>query len=135
MFFGVSHVDLPVTDLARGRRLYGDGLGFAVVKEGEGFVELDSNTVKLRLLEVREVEYRTALRLQVSDVPGAWKRLVELGATAGYPPDRTPRLELAGSVRDPDGHRLEVWRPLSEDEYGYLPELPRSRAGRARPRR
>ena len=125
MFHGVSHIDVAVTDLARARRLYAEGLGFRVVKEGAGFVDLDANTLCLRLFEVRAVEHRVALRLQAPDVQKAWNRLVELGAKPLYQPERTPAQELAGSVADADGHRLSVWRPLSEDEYGYLPELPK----------
>jgi predicted enzyme related to lactoylglutathione lyase len=124
MFYGVSHVDVSVTDLPRARRFYADAFGFVVKREGPGFCDVDTNTVVLRLIETRSVEHRSALRLQVSDVEKAFARLVELGARALYEPLRTPQLELVGSVADWDGNALSVWRNLSEDEYGFLPELP-----------
>jgi catechol 2,3-dioxygenase-like lactoylglutathione lyase family enzyme len=128
MFYGISHVDVAVTDLARARRLYADGLGFAIVREGSGFCDLNANSLLLRLIEVRSIEYRSALRLQVSNVEEAWRRLVGLGARPLYEPARTEQLELVGSAADPDGHCLTVWRMLSEDEYGFLPALPKEQS-------
>lgn len=124
MFYGVSHVDVSVTELPRARRFYADAFGFSVKKEGPGFCDVDTNTVLLRLIETPSVEYRSAFRLQVSDVEKAWARLLELGGRALYEPLRTPQLELVGSVADWDGNALSVWRNLSEDEYGFLPALP-----------
>jgi catechol 2,3-dioxygenase-like lactoylglutathione lyase family enzyme len=126
MIFGISHVELAVTNLARARRLYVDTLGLLVKKEGEGFVDLEAGTVLVRLFETSRVEHRVAMRLQVGDVPLAWQTLVDAGARPLYEPLRTPQLEVVGSVADPDGHSLTVWRPLSEDEYGFLPELPKA---------
>jgi catechol 2,3-dioxygenase-like lactoylglutathione lyase family enzyme len=125
MFYGVSHVDLAVSNLARSRRFYADGLGFAVHREGPGFCDLDAHSLHLRLVESRGIEYRCAIRLQVPDVAAAWGRLVELGARPIYEPTRTEQLELVGSTADPDGHCLTVWRAMSEDEYGFLPALPK----------
>lgn len=124
MFFGVSHVDVPVTDLPRARRLYAEGFGFQVKKEGPGFCDVDTHTVVLRLIETRTVQHPGAFRLQVSDVEKAFARLLELGGRALYEPLRTPQLELVGSVADWDGNTISVWRNLSEDEYGFLPALP-----------
>lgn len=128
MFYGVSHVDVSVTDLARARALYADALGFEVKREGPGFVDIDAHSLLLRLVEVRSVELRTSLRVQVGDVERAWAHLVAQGARPLYEPLRTPQLELVGSVADPDGNHLSVWRALSEDEYGFLPELPTEQA-------
>ncbi|MBK7539087.1 MAG: DUF2621 family protein [Myxococcales bacterium] len=128
MFHGVSHIDVAVKDLARARRLYAEGLGFVVVREGAGFCDIDANSLLLRLIESRSVEYRTAIRLQVPDVNKAWRHLLDLGARVLYEPARTEQLELAGSALDPDGNCLTVWRALSEDEYGFLPDLPKAQA-------
>ncbi len=125
MFYGVSHVDLSVSDLARSRRFYSEGLGFAVLREGPGFCDLDANSLHVRLIESRSIEYRCAIRLQVPDVEAAWAKLVQLGAKGLYEPMRTDQLELVGSAADPDGHCLSVWRAMSEDEYGFLPALPK----------
>lgn len=128
MFHGISHVDLAVSNLARAKRLYSDGLGFPVLREGPGFCDLDAHSMHLRLIESRSAEYRSAIRLQVIDVEAAWKKLVELGGKGLYEPARTEQLELAGSVADPDGHCLTVWRPMSEDEYGFLPAVPKEQS-------
>lgn len=128
MFYGVSHVDLAVSNLARSRRFYSEGLGFAVVREGAGFCDLDAHSLQLRLLESRAIEYRCAIRLQVPNVEAAWQRLVELGGKPLYEPGRTEQLELVGSTSDPDGHCLTVWRNMSEDEYGFLPALPKEQS-------
>jgi catechol 2,3-dioxygenase-like lactoylglutathione lyase family enzyme len=128
MFYGVSHVDLSVSNLARSRRFYSEGLGFAVVREGAGFCDLDAHSLQLRLIESRAIEYRCAIRLQVPNVEAAWQRLVELGGKALYEPARTEQLELVGSTSDPDGHCLTVWRNMSEDEYGFLPSLPKEQS-------
>lgn len=124
MFFGVSHLELPVTDLARARRFYTEALGFPVKQDGEGFCDVDTHSVLLRLVEVRRVEQHATLRLQVGDVAAAYAALLAAGAKALYPPERTPQLELMAQASDPDGHGITVWRALSEDEYGYLPTLP-----------
>ena len=131
MFHGVSHVDVAVRDLDKARRLYADGLGFTVAREGAGFCDVDANSMMLRLIESRTIEYRCALRLQVPDVEKAWKHLLALGARPLYEPMRTEQLELAGSAADPDGNCLTVWRALSEDEYGFLPALPKEQAWKA----
>lgn len=125
MFFGVSHLDLPVTDLSRAKTFYAEGFGFTVKREGPGFCDIDTNTVMLRLIETSSVEHHAAFRLQVADVGKAYTSLLKLGASPLYEVMRTPQLELVASVKDPDGHSLSVWRHLSEDEYGFLPELPK----------
>lgn len=125
MFFGISHLEVPVTELERSTRLYVERLGLRPRGEGEGWRDLESGTITLRLVEVRRVESRVALRVQVADVEGAVAALNEAGSRTLYAPMRTPALELVASVADPDGHTLTVWRALSEDEYGFVPELPK----------
>ncbi|MBZ4420563.1 DUF2621 family protein [Myxococcus sp. RHSTA-1-4] len=126
MFFGISHVDLPVRDLPSARVLYAQVLGFRVKQEGQGFVDLEGGGVLLRLVESQRPESRATLRLQVADVEAAVRVLVNAGARLVYEAVRTPELTLAATLVDPDGHSLVVWRELSEDEYGFLPELPKA---------
>lgn len=124
MIFGISHIEIPVSDLTRSVRLYVERIGLQVRREGEGWKDLESGTVTLRLVEVRKVEQRVSLRVQVSDVGAAVAELAAAGNRVLYEPQRTPALELVASVADPDGHTLTLWRELSEDEYGFVPELP-----------
>lgn len=123
-FFGVSHVDLPVTDLERSLRLYATATGFPVRARGEGFADVDTGGVLLRLVETRKPEHHASIRLQAGAIEGGLAALIEAGAASLYAPMRTPSQELVGAVRDPDGHTIYVWRALSEDEYDHLPALP-----------
>lgn len=125
MFFGVSHVDVPVTDLARAEHFWGGTVGLQPARRGEGFVDLDSGSVTLRLVQVARVEHPATLRVNVRDVPGAFAALQAAGARALYEPMRTPALELVACVADPDGNSVILWRELTEDEYGFTPELPK----------
>jgi catechol 2,3-dioxygenase-like lactoylglutathione lyase family enzyme len=124
MFFGVSHVDVPVTDLSRAERFWVDTVGLSPSKRGEGFVDLDSGSMILRLIEVTCVEHPVSLRVMVRDVQMAHDTLVAAGARSLYEPMRTPALELVARVGDADGHTVCLWRELTEDEYGFTPELP-----------
>lgn len=125
MFFGVSHVDVPVTDLARAERFWAGVIGLNPIKRGDGFVDLDSGSMILRLVEVTRVEHTVSLRVSVRDVQAACAALLAAGAGELYAPMRTPALELVAGVTDPDGHTVLVWRELNEDEYGFIPALPK----------
>ncbi len=127
MFYGLSHVDVPVRDLERSLRLYRDALGFTVKGQADGFVDLDAGTAIVRLILVDRPERQTQLRVEASDVAAGVQALTAAGAQALYAPARTDQLTIEGSVRDPDGHVILVWRALSEDEYGFDPELPTER--------
>jgi catechol 2,3-dioxygenase-like lactoylglutathione lyase family enzyme len=125
LFFGLSHVDVPVTDLGRAEALYHGATGFPIKTRGPGWIEVDASGVLLRLLQTRSPEHTVALRLQSAAVAEAVDSLVSAGATLLYRASRTPEQELLGAVRDPDGNILYVWRPLTEDEYDFVPDLPK----------
>jgi catechol 2,3-dioxygenase-like lactoylglutathione lyase family enzyme len=125
MFFGVTHVDVPVTDIARAEAFWGKLIGLKEVKRGEGFLDLDSGSVILRLVQVPGVSRPVTLRVHVGNVEAAFDTLVKSGGRALYEAQRTPALELEAHVADPDGNAVIVWRELSEDEYGFTPDLPK----------
>jgi len=125
MFYGISHVDLPVTDLTRTERFWTETVDLKVAKRGEGFVDLDSGSMMLRLIEVPAVDHPVSLRVSVRDVQAAYDVLLAAGGHALYEPMRTPALELVASVADADGHKLQLWRELTEDEYDFTPDLPK----------
>lgn len=125
MFFGVSHVDLPVSDLVRAERFWTAAIGLSPAKRGDGFVDLDSGSMTLRLVAVTRVQHPVLLRVSVGDVPAAYAALLAAGARELYAPMRTPALELLAGVIDADGHTVVVWRELTEDEYGFTPALPK----------
>lgn len=123
-FFGLSHVDVPVSDLVRAKRLYSEVLGFSMKAEGEGWADLDARTSALRLVETRHPKNRAAIRVQASMVESAIDMLTKNGTTLAHAAFRTPDQNLVGAVHDPDGNTIYVWRPLTEDEYSVVPELP-----------
>ena len=125
MFFGVSHLVVPVTDLERSARLWRDVMGFAEARRGEGYLDVDSGNVAIRLMQVSAVESKLSLRLSVFDVAKAYQALLAGGAASRYEPMRTPELEEIACVSDADGHAIVLWRALTEDEWGFVPELPK----------
>lgn len=123
MFHGISHIDLQVVDLPKARDFWSKLIGFSVGKEGEGFTELDSGNVAIRLIEVPAIEQTATLRLAVPEVGKAYEQLLSNGASSRYEPMNTPDLEKIACVTDDNGHSIIVWRALSEDEWGFVPEL------------
>jgi len=125
MFYGVSHVDVQVTNLASSQVFYCDQVGFTVAAEGEGYVDVDAGGFTLRLVEVGEIERQVSLRVHVRDVDEALTTLRKAGCRQLYGKSRTESLEWMAAALDPDGHRLVLWRPLTEDEFGFEPDLPK----------
>ena len=123
--FGLSHIDFPVQNLERAEQWWCQKLGFRVKARGEGWLDIDVNTCVLRISKVRRVEHPLTLRLQVENVESAVAELKQLGGRVQYEPHRTAEQEFLAAVLDPEGHTLLVWRPLSEDEYDHVPELPK----------
>lgn len=125
IFYGLSHIDVPVTDLARAERLYHGATGFPVQGRGEGWLDVEAGGMRLRLVLTRRPEHTVTLRLQAPAVDEALAALVAAGATQLYSATRTPEQELLAAARDPDGNVVYVWRPLTEDEFDFVPELPK----------
>jgi hypothetical protein len=125
LFFGVSHVDVAVTDIDRALGVYRGCLGFTVTGRGEGFADLDATPIKIRLLQTSRPEARSAIRVQSPQVEAGIDALVASGCALLYAAARTPQQELVGSVRDLDGNIISVWRELTEDEYDFVPALPK----------
>ena len=125
MFFGISQLILPTTQLEASAQLWRDVIGFAEARRGDGYVDIDTGSVVLRLVQVQAVESSVSVRLQVADVDQAYATLLAAGATPRYAPMQTPELEAMACVNDLDGHTIVLWRALTEDEWGYVPELPK----------
>jgi catechol 2,3-dioxygenase-like lactoylglutathione lyase family enzyme len=123
MFHGLSHVDVPTLDLERALRFYRDALGFPVFAQGEGWVDVHAASALIRLVESPNLERRAALRVEVASVEEGAAYLTSRGARMTYPPSRTPLLTLEAVLLDFDGNTITLWRALTEDEYGFDPEL------------
>ena len=127
--FGITHADLPTTDLARALRIHRDLLGFCETARGDGWIDLDAGgTIALRLMQVARVEHRCLLRVRVGDVQACVDALVANGLSLTLAAQRSAESTLSATLQDQDGHAICVWRHLSEDEYDTAPELPKVKA-------
>jgi predicted enzyme related to lactoylglutathione lyase len=126
MFHGISHIDMQVTDLENSCKLWTDIVQFSISSRGEGYAILDSGNVEIRLIEVASVEHTTTIRLSVADVHQTYQHLVKSGLAPKYEPMNTPDLQKIACVTDRDGNSIIVWRALTEDEWGFVPELPKT---------
>ena len=126
MFYGISHFDLQVTSLENSKKLWSDTIGLKISKQDEGFIELDSGNVSIRLIEVPYIEHTSTIRLNASSVTAAYQHLLANNAQARYEPMNTPDLERVACVSDTDGNSLIIWRALTEDEWDFVPDLPKT---------
>lgn len=121
MFFGISHLIVPTADLERAAQLWRDVIG-AEVHRGDGFVDIDTGSATLRLAQVSRVESSLSLRLQVRQVQTTYDSLLAAGCSTRYAPMKTPELEGNGLRQRWRQASIVLWRPLSEDEWGFVPE-------------
>lgn len=126
MFHGISHIDVQVTDLEKSTQLWTSIIGFGAGESGEGFATIESGNVALRLIEVPNMEHTTTIRVLVNSVADAYKQLLDAGLTSRYEPMHTPDLQKIACVSDYDGNSIILWRTLTEDEWDFEPELPKT---------
>lgn len=125
MFSGISHVDLPVTNIERASKIWRDIIGLTESKKGEGFVDLDSGNMAIRLIEVSEVKNPVSVRILVQNLQTAYELILKANTKSAYEPMRTDALEEIACVTDEDGHSIILWRLLNEDEWDFIPQLPK----------
>lgn len=125
MFNGISHIDLPVTNIERAYKFWCDVIGLTETKRGEGYVDLDSGNMAIRLIEVSEVKNPVSLRILVQNLQVAYDLLLKASTKPAYEPMRTDDLEEIACVTDDDGHSIIIWRHLTEDEWDFIPQLPK----------
>ncbi len=131
----MSVVTLGVSDLARSRRFYVEGFGWAPVFENGDIIFFQMNGLMLGLwtaaaqaadmgranefgLAPFSLAHNVATR---DDVEPAMERLVEAGGRLLKAPVIPPPGGFAGYVADPDGHAWEIafnpaW-PISPEGY------------------
>lgn len=127
MFYGVSHIDLPVKDLEKSRTFYVEAMGFAIRNKGESWVDVDSSTLMIRLRQSEGSCTVATLRIQIDKLEEGRAHLIAAGAQPATEIERTEELEMVTVLLDPDQHRIVLWRHLSEDEYGFNPMLPKEK--------
>jgi len=110
---------IPVGDLERARRFYGDTLGLAVVEENPFAVVVDANGTMLRLTLVGDLQPQqfTIAGWRIGDIAACIDRLVERGVAFtrydGVEQDdrgiwTTPGGDQVAWFGDPDGNTLSL---------------------------
>jgi len=125
MFYGISHIDLPVSNIERASKFWCDVIGLTEIKRGEGFIDLDSGNMAIRLIQVSEVKNPVSLRIPVHNLQTAYELILKANTKSAYEPMRTDNLEEIACVTDEDGHSIILWRLLTEDEWDFVPQLPK----------
>lgn len=126
MFHGISHIDVQTVNLEQSKNIWSEVIGFTVKSQGDGFLEIDSGNVAIRLIEVPTIEQTSTIRISVANVTQSYQHLINAGASSRYKPMKTPDLEKIACVTDHNGHSIILWRALSEDEWDFVPELPKT---------
>ncbi len=110
---------IPVGDLDRARRFYGDTLGLRVTDENPYAVVVDANATMLRLTLVDDLRPQgfTIAGWRVADIAACVDRLVDLGVEFSHydgvdQDDRgiwtTPGGDQVAWFTDPDGNTLSL---------------------------
>jgi uncharacterized protein len=135
----LSVITLGIADLARSRRFYGDGFGWAPVFQNEDIVLYQMNGFVLGTWLVKALEDDMRRSLQR---PGAFSlahnvssgeevqalldRLAGHGGRILRPADAPPHGGVRGYVADPDDHAWEIaWNPAWHiSPEGYVRFIP-----------
>ena len=110
-------ISVPVTDMERAQRFYGETLGLPEIEHPEqGFPEYQlGENVSLYLLQMEKIgsaftaPHTASIALRVSDVAAAQKELEEKGVEFGGDPFDTGVCHMA-VFHDPDGNTLMLHR-------------------------
>jgi catechol 2,3-dioxygenase-like lactoylglutathione lyase family enzyme len=118
----ISVVTLGIADLARSRRFYVDGFGWAPVFENEEilFYQMNGFVFGTWLKQSLDKDMQDSGRagassfalahnvLSEAEVKGVIDRLVAVGGSLMRPADAPPHGGYRGYVADPDGHTWEI---------------------------
>ena len=112
-------VTLLVSDVPASTRYYRDVLGLAVIRDKDGYVELESGGVRLALYSRAALAKLLGvpvdrlgpidLSFHVDDADRAFSELVERGAEPLVTPRTMPWGHRLAFLRDPEGNLIEVF--------------------------
>jgi predicted enzyme related to lactoylglutathione lyase len=116
-------VSVPVTDMERAKRFYGETLGLPEIEHPEqGFPEYElGDNVSLYLLQMEKVgssftgPHTASIALRVRDVAAAQKELEAKGVEFGGEPFDTGVCHM-GTFKDPDANVLMLHRRYAPHE-------------------
>jgi catechol 2,3-dioxygenase-like lactoylglutathione lyase family enzyme len=107
----VSHIVLPVSDVARSRAWYVNKLGFTLERELEEAVGIkDESGLTIFLVKATDplAGQKITLTIQIGSVDSKHRELTNVGVPFASP----PRLQFWGygaEVLDPDGYMNHLW--------------------------
>ena len=114
----VAWFDLTTTDLAKSKEFYGKLFDwkFNAMAETNLAVQIEAGGTEIGTLRVAEGaigSFNGVVYLQVADMPTAWKKAKELGATLvpGFPFDLSDGGGAVGLLADPVGHPVGLYSP------------------------
>lgn len=120
----IDGVVLMVRDVSRAKAFYCDILGFKIKYEAEGFVDLETETVPLGLMEIgvaanlfgsshispnQAEQCRLELSANVGNVDEVYQNLKARGVEFIQPPTDRPWGQRTADFKDPDGNLWEVY--------------------------
>jgi predicted enzyme related to lactoylglutathione lyase len=116
-------ISVPVTDMERAKRFYGETLGLPEIEHPEqGFPEYQlGENVSLYLLQMENIgqtfegPHTASIALRVPDVEAAQKELEAKGVEFGGEPFDTSVCHMA-VFEDPDGNKLMLHRRYAPHE-------------------
>jgi len=121
---GAGHIawfDLTTTDMAKSKAFYGKLLDwkFIAIEGTDLAVEIEAGGTQIGTLRVAEGKigsFNGVVYVQVDDMPKAWAKAKELGATLvpGFPFDLDDGGGAVGLLADPVGHPIGLYsrKPL-----------------------
>ena len=127
MLIGWSHLEINVHNLALSLDLYTHGLGFELLQHEPGRAELQQGFFRIFLCETTLPVTPVTLYFEAPKLEASVSALIAQGCQLTLPVTPTDT-QLQGSLTDPDGHILKLWRPLREDEGESLPPLPKKKS-------
>lgn len=119
----IAFIGIPVTDIARARKFYEEGLGLAVADEmmGGKWIEYAVGDNTLAIANVGEQwtpsDQGTGAAFEVEDFDDAIGRLKNQKVRFAAEPFETPCCHMA-VVQDPDGNKLIIHKLKPENEKG-----------------
>jgi predicted enzyme related to lactoylglutathione lyase len=116
-------ISVPVTDMERAKRFYGETLGLPEIEHpGQGFPEYQlGENVSLYLLQMEKIgskftgPHTASIALRVPDVAAAQRELETKGVEFGGEPFDTGVCHMA-VFKDPDGNQLMLHRRYAPRE-------------------
>src|SRR5215467_6692705 len=114
----ISHMVLPVSEVAASRHWYVEKLGFTLERERDGVVGIKDQsglTIFLQKTPGSLAGQRITLTIQVDDVDRKHKELAAMGVKFVSP----PKIQFWGygaEVLDPDGYTNHLWDEVTMEK-------------------